>query len=148
MCPVQWASQAASSHECTSAPELAEQIAARISRSQGRVDYVEVGCLPIKSRTLTTGSKLHKRLSRSTGFAGPVNAEAPASYGAYMPSHLQNALGPHWSSRTAQRAAAQVVDAQTLEPVEDVRKQATVVAIAAFFGSVRLIDNLELDAHH
>lgn len=46
------------------------------------------------------------------------------------------------------RAAAQVVDAQTLEPVEDVRKQATVVAIAAFFGSVRLIDNLELDAHH
>ena len=40
-----------------------------------------------------------------------------------------------------------MVDAQTLEPVEDVRKQSTVIAIAAFFGSVRLIDNLELDVH-
>jgi len=39
----------------------------------------------------------------------------------------------------------QVVDAQTLEPVEDARKQPTVIAIAAFFGSVRLIDNLEID---
>lgn len=38
----------------------------------------------------------------------------------------------------------QVVDAHTLEPVADVTKQSTVVAIAAFFGSVRLIDNLEL----
>ncbi|CAL5218733.1 g447 [Coccomyxa viridis] len=79
---LKWASQAASSHECTSGPQLAEQIAARISQSQGRVDYVEV------------------------------------------------------------------VDAQTLEPVGDVRKQSTVIAVAAFFGSVRLIDNLELTAHH
>ena len=39
----------------------------------------------------------------------------------------------------------QVVDAQTLEPVEDVTKQSTVIAIAAFFGSVRLIDNLEIE---
>jgi len=39
----------------------------------------------------------------------------------------------------------QVVDAHTLEPVEDARKQPTVIAIAAFFGSVRLIDNLEID---
>ena len=37
------------------------------------------------------------------------------------------------------------MDAQTLEPVDDIERQPTVIAIAAFFGSVRLIDNLELD---
>jgi pantothenate synthetase len=39
----------------------------------------------------------------------------------------------------------QVIDAQTLEAVEDVRQQPSVIAVAAFFGSVRLIDNLEVE---
>jgi pantothenate synthetase len=38
----------------------------------------------------------------------------------------------------------QVVNADTLQDVEDVCEQPTLVAVAAFFGSVRLIDNMEL----
>ena len=37
----------------------------------------------------------------------------------------------------------QVVNALTLEPVEDARSQPTLIAVAAIFGTVRLIDNLE-----
>ena len=38
----------------------------------------------------------------------------------------------------------QVVDAHTLEPVEYAMNQPTLIAVAAFFGMVRLIDNLEV----
>ena len=38
-----------------------------------------------------------------------------------------------------------VVDARSLRPVEDVGRQESLVAVAAFFGSVRLIDNIEID---
>ena len=38
----------------------------------------------------------------------------------------------------------QVVDAHTLEAVENARNQPTLIAVAAFFGTVRLIDNLEV----
>lgn len=37
-----------------------------------------------------------------------------------------------------------VVDAHTLQLVSDVRRQPTLIAVAAFFDSVRLIDNIEL----
>ena len=37
-----------------------------------------------------------------------------------------------------------VVDARSLRPVEDVGGQESLVAVAAFFGSVRLIDNIEI----
>ena len=38
----------------------------------------------------------------------------------------------------------QVVDAHTLESVEHARNQPTLIAVAALFGTVRLIDNLEV----
>lgn len=37
-----------------------------------------------------------------------------------------------------------VVDARTLRPVADVTAQPTLVAVAALFGTVRLIDNIEI----
>jgi pantothenate synthetase len=40
--------------------------------------------------------------------------------------------------------SSQVVHASTLEDVTDTVSQPTVIAVAAFFGKVRLIDNLEL----
>ena len=40
----------------------------------------------------------------------------------------------------------QVVDASSLEPVADVSNQRSLVAVAVFFGSVRLIDNMLLSA--
>lgn len=39
----------------------------------------------------------------------------------------------------------QVVDAEELRPVETVARQPVVIAVAAFFGSVRLIDNILLE---
>ena len=41
-------------------------------------------------------------------------------------------------------AVGQVVHALTLREVESVIEQPTVIAVAAFFGKVRLIDNLEV----
>ena len=41
-------------------------------------------------------------------------------------------------------AIVQVVHALTLREVQVVTEQSTVIAVAAFFGKVRLIDNLEL----
>lgn len=38
----------------------------------------------------------------------------------------------------------QVVDASSLQEVQDATKQPTLIAVAAYFGSVRLIDNLEI----
>ncbi len=40
----------------------------------------------------------------------------------------------------------QVMDAGELTAVQEVRDQPVVVAVAAFFGTVRLIDNIEIDA--
>lgn len=37
-----------------------------------------------------------------------------------------------------------VVDAATLRDVEDCQKQETVIAVAVFYGTVRLIDNMLL----
>jgi pantoate--beta-alanine ligase len=39
-----------------------------------------------------------------------------------------------------------VVDAHTLRPLEDVRGREALIAVAAFFGSVRLIDNVDFQA--
>ena len=39
---------------------------------------------------------------------------------------------------------SQVVHASTLEGVSDIASQPTVIAVAAIYGKVRLIDNLEL----
>ena len=39
----------------------------------------------------------------------------------------------------------QVVDAETLQPVRNVQNQPTLVAVAAVFGDVRLIDNILLN---
>lgn len=38
----------------------------------------------------------------------------------------------------------QVVDADSLQPVEEVSSRAAMLAVAVFFGSVRLIDNIAL----
>lgn len=40
-------------------------------------------------------------------------------------------------------SVVQLVDAQTLEPLSDFSRPA-LLGVAAFFGSVRLIDNIEL----
>lgn len=40
---------------------------------------------------------------------------------------------------------AQVVDAQELQPLDSLAGQHVLVATAAFFGSVRLIDNTVLE---
>ena len=42
-------------------------------------------------------------------------------------------------------AALQVVDAAELTIVDDLWKQPVVIAVAAWFGTVRLIDNIEID---
>ena len=38
----------------------------------------------------------------------------------------------------------QVVHAHTLEPVKDITRQLTLIAVAVHFGAVRLIDNMVL----
>ena len=38
----------------------------------------------------------------------------------------------------------QVVDAATLRDVEDIDEQEAVIAVAVFYGAVRLIDNMHL----
>lgn len=40
----------------------------------------------------------------------------------------------------------QVVDARTLQPVSDVAGRQVLIAVAAFYGSVRLIDNVDFTA--
>lgn len=42
----------------------------------------------------------------------------------------------------------QVVDADTLETVQDVLQQPSILAVAVFMGSVRLIDNIHLYKEH
>jgi len=39
----------------------------------------------------------------------------------------------------------QVVDAEELAPVDSMAGKAVVIAVAAFFGSVRLIDNIVIE---
>lgn len=39
----------------------------------------------------------------------------------------------------------QIVDASTLQDVDDVRKCKSCIAVAAIYGSVRLIDNISLE---
>ena len=38
----------------------------------------------------------------------------------------------------------QVVDASDLEEIQDITAQPVLIAVAAIFGSVRLIDNIEV----
>lgn len=42
-------------------------------------------------------------------------------------------------------SALQVIDALELTPINKVQDQPFVIAVAAWFGSVRLIDNIEVD---
>lgn len=49
-----------------------------------------------------------------------------------------------WSSSSA--LSPQVVDAMELQPVSELRGQTVLVATAAWFGGVRLIDNVVLES--
>jgi pantoate--beta-alanine ligase len=40
----------------------------------------------------------------------------------------------------------EVVDAQSLQPLQELRGRQVLIAVAAFFGKVRLIDNLDFEA--
>ena len=48
------------------------------------------------------------------------------------------------SERPAEMSCLQAVDAATLNDVEDYQKQETVIAVAVFYGTVRLIDNIHI----
>ncbi|CAL8470226.1 g9768 [Coccomyxa elongata] len=57
---------------------------------------------------------------------------------------LHDAVATRVSEAGGRVDYVEVVDASTLEAVEDASKQRTLIAVAAFFGSVRLIDNIEI----
>ncbi|BDA44254.1 Pantoate-beta-alanine ligase [Coccomyxa sp. Obi] len=57
---------------------------------------------------------------------------------------LHDAVASRISEAGGRVDYVEVVDASTLEAVEDASSQRTVIAVAAFFGSVRLIDNIEI----
>ncbi|KAK9915610.1 hypothetical protein WJX75_001468 [Coccomyxa subellipsoidea] len=63
---------------------------------------------------------------------------------AVSPSELHDAVASRIAAAGGRVDYVEVVDGSSLEKIQDVTKQPTLIAVAACFGSVRLIDNIEL----
>jgi pantothenate synthetase len=119
---LQWAESAAEKDEVILAEQLAAEVRRRIASAGGTIDYVEASpffCCVVTLRNLVVGR-----------FVSFVSWD--------ISSVLLVVKAGDGSSNV------QVVDASTLQPVHSVKTQHTLIAVAAFFGKVRLIDNVVL----
>ena len=115
---------------------LQQGVAERIAAAGGRVDYVEVraSSIPPYIGTHMVWSTLGTRMIWST---------TTKAYGFCV---LAGGLAAHCDNAYERRVdvVLQVVDADELTPVEALSARPALLAVAAFFGRVRLIDNMLL----
>lgn len=129
---LEWAQHAAASGEATTTTKLCDGIRQRVADGGGRVDYVEASCLFPLSR--------HK-------FVYPNPYCLPCE--AVIQHSLPTAVGMWNLLQSSCKEMCvftwQAVDAEELQPLDSRAGRHVLVAVAAFFGSVRLIDNVVLE---
>ena len=76
---------------------------------------------------------------RQTGIVAPMLIKGAMNGEAFL-AYVEQCLAP-----TLKRGDIAVVDNETLEPVEKVGESPVLIAVAARFGNVRLIDNTVLN---
>lgn len=136
---LKWAQNAAASGEASTTTKLCEGVRQRIADGGGRVDYVEASWSDVDVSVFRHGlvcSCTTRLVSIDRHY---LSTSAVFCLAASMQISLQSSHNEMCISTW------QAVDAEELQPLDSLAGRHVLVAVAAFFGSVRLIDNVVLE---
>ena len=126
---LKWAQNAAASGEASTATKLCDGVRQRVADGGGRVDYVEASII----------------VQNTCYIQGPGFLQQKAVNQCRLPlaASMQNYV--QYSHITMCLSTWQAVDAEELQLLDTLAGGRVLVAVAALFGSVRLIDNVVLE---